>query len=262
MKGILLSSVVVSIMASTSALASELPHQNTMGNRAEFSGGFSSNEGESGYFANLRWQFNKYAEVGVGVRSYLNQSRFDVNQFSGDISFVDPDTPLSDFRPQSFRPRHNTYSFDTTFRYPFVLSEGTVVAPYVKAGLSSLNTKDIEFKDTNSTGGNSDSSDGGGTGNSEDSDVAGVLSFESLDSLVFGAGVQMSFSDNHRLTLGAIAYSNDEDFTDIKIDDSQVGALLSYEYRPSRALGYSISFEGKDQLGGSVMNIGVSWVFN
>jgi hypothetical protein len=217
--------------------ADTLPQSNVMGNNAAIGLGFSSNEGESGYYADLHWQFNKYADISIGVNSYLNGQRFESETLLG------ADAAL--FTPESFRPRHNLYQFSTTFRYPFVLSNDTILAPYAELGISKLSTKTLVFVE-----------------NVESEPLVERKSFGDLDSFKFGVGIQMAFNGAHKLTLGAIGYSNDEDFTQLSVDDNEIGGTLRYEYRPGDTLGYILRLDTVDQFGGALFNIGVSWNFN
>lgn len=238
MKRTLLAGLLATLsISSFTANADVLPQSNIMGNNAAIGLGFSSNEGKSGYYADLRWQFNKYADISIGIDSYLNGQRFDSEPLLG--------TDAALFTPESFRPRHNLYHLSTTFRYPFVLSSDTIIAPYAELGISKLSTKTLVFIE-----------------DVQQDPIIKRMTFGDLDSFKFGVGIQMAFNGAHKLTLGAIGYSNDEDFTQLSVDDNEIGGTLRYEYRPGDTLGYILRLDTVDQFGGALFNVGVSWNFN
>lgn len=256
----LLASVFVSVVAHAGAPITN-SQKSLMGEQASLGLGYSAHEGQSGYYLDLRWQFNDYAEISFGVDSYLNAKTYDVTKFPGAFPNVDA-IGVEEFRDTfgdgMFRPRHNTYSFNTTLRYPFPLTRQTMFAPYIELGASKMSTKDVVFTEQKSTG-----STGTGTGTGTGTSVKVLtLSFQDLDSFRAGAGFQLGFGDAHRWSLGAVGYSKNDDWSELDLEDDQVGAAIRYEYRPAKQLGIVARLETVDQFGDPWLSLGVNWVFS
>ena len=243
------------LSTSASVMADELSHERTMGNNASLSAGLSAHEGETGYYINLGWQVNKYFAVGFDVNSFLNSQTYNVVTDLGDTDF---NTAL--YGDGDFRPRHNTYGLSATLRYPFAMSDATVMAPYIELGYAKMSTKDVVIEHLDGTFSSGSDSGSGSSGSSDAPDE--VYSFEDINALRASAGLQFSFDDTHRLVLGGLAYSSDENWSELGLEDDQVGAVVEYGYFPTERLSYHVSFESVDQFGDPVFNMGLSWIFN
>lgn len=246
MKRIFLTAALIASAVSGNAFGDELPQQTIMGNNASIDLAYSAHEGESGYYLALDWQMNKYAAVSVGVDSFLNGQVFNI------VETLDPDFETEMYGDGYFRPRQNTYTFELHLRYPFVFSEDTIIAPYLSLGASRMSTKALVFKPVGSESGN--------TVGNDTPDKR--YNFEDFGAFKAGTGVQLAFSDAHKFSLGAISYLNDDNWSELVIDDNQTGVAVKYEYRPNRALGYTFEVDSVDQFGKPVLRVGINWVFN
>jgi hypothetical protein len=245
----LVASLFSSLLLSHQAISDELPQSTIMGSNASIDVAYSAHEGESGYYLALDWQMNKYAGVTVSVDSFLNGNVFNVLEDNLDADF-DKDI----YGDGDFRPRQNTYTFELALRYPFVLSKETTMAPYFSAGVARMSTKKLSFSPLGSGA--------SGTDNTNNENTDKTYSFDDLTAFKVSVGVQFAFNDTHKIAFGALSYINDDNWSDLVLEDNQTGASLKYEYRPNRALGYRLAVDSVDQFGSPVFRLGVNWVFN
>jgi hypothetical protein len=249
LRSVLAASLFSSLLLSHHATSDELPQPTIMGNNASIDLAYSAHEGESGYYLALDWQINKYAGFTVSVDSFLNGNVFNVIDDKLDADF-DTET----YGDGDFRPRQNTYTFDLALRYPFVLSKETIMAPYFSAGVARMSTKKLSFSTLGSGS--------GGTDETNNEDIDKTYSFDDLTAFKVSVGLQFAFDDTHKIAFGALSYINDDNWSDLVLEDNQTGASFKYEYRPNRALGYRLGIDSVDQFGNPVFRLGVNWVFN
>lgn len=212
--------------------------------RVDVMAGLSTHEGESGYFVTGQWNISQYAALGLGVDSYTSRNSYPAAAFTDNALFAS----------RSFRPRHTTYSLSGTVRYPFSLSDDSYAAPFFTIGFNQMSTEDVEIGD--GTGSNSDDS-----GSSNQNQNILVLSFADLDAFSLHAGAQWQINKKHLLGAGFVAYSLDDDWSELSIEDQYEGGFISYRYQYTPLLGFTAGVETVDIFGDANARMGVTFSF-
>jgi|AntDeeMinimDraft_5_1070356.scaffolds.fasta_scaffold03776_2 hypothetical protein len=254
MKGIFYSSVLLSALFIAPLAANA---QGMEAGDASLSAGANINEGGAGYHLGLNWQFSKFAAFHGGVSSNLNADRYPMEQFIAE-SELGEDLTYNDYKPNDFRPRHNSYELKFTLRYPVDLSRDVFMAPYAEAGMVSMSTKSVEFTESNRTNNGGGSNDGS---NQSDSNTL-TAHFDSINAFRFGVGAQFNFKNEHILTAGVVGYSISHDWDNSAVPDSQQGVFAQYEYRLDPRFGLVFGYESIDQFGNPFLRAGFNWIFN
>lgn len=242
------------LQAPLASAEAALPSQPTiMGEQLSLDLALTNREGQHGYLLGLSWQFSRYVETRIGVKSYLNPTTYPTQ------SYLPASLDASEYTisPTAFRPRHNELSFVTTFRYPFEINEQLTVAPYVELGAVSLKTAKERFEIVTV-----DSLGSGNNSNDSSNRIEVTARFKALDAFQIGAGVQLAVNDQHGLRLGMIGFANADDWDELAIEDEEAGASLRYQYRPGRSLGFTFGVDTVDQFGDPNWFAGVNWRFN
>lgn len=244
MKGKILALSLFSAL-STSVLSAEPSMGFFDDGRVDVIAGLSSHEGETGYYVNGQWNITQYAVLGLGADSYVRRSDFSVGDFF----------PDSDFADNLFRPRHTTYSLYGTLRYPFELSSDSQIAPFVTFGFNQMSTEDVEI-------GESDNSvEGDDNANSGNSDAELVLSFTDMDAFSIRIGAQWQINQRHLLSIGAVGYSLDDDWSELTLEDQHEGGFVSYRYQYSPLIGFTAGIDTVDIFGDANARFGLSFSF-
>lgn len=244
MKRMILAASLLTALSS-SAFAAEPTQGFFEPSRVDVAAGLSAQEGEAGYFVNAQWNVSRYAAIGIGADSFVRKASYPVGAFVDTVEFAD----------DTFRPRHSTYSLFGTLRYPIALNDASELAPFITVGYNRLSTEDVEFGGSDSANSGDDVS--GGT--SDEPDL--VLSFEDFSAFSVRAGAQWQINKNHMLSAGAIAYSLEEDWSEISLEDQYEGGFVHYQYQHNSLLGMHLGVDSVNMFGDVNARLGLTLSF-
>ena len=208
--------------------------------RVDVMAGLNTQEGETGYFVSGQWNISQYAALGLAVDSYTSRNSYPAAAFT--------DSAL--FASRSFRPRHTTYSLSGTARYPFSLGDESYAAPFLTVGFNQMSTEDVEIGD-----GSGDDNDDSGSDNQN----VLTLSFADLDAFSLHAGVQWQIDKKHLLGAGFVAYSLDDDWSELSLEDQYEGGFLNYRYQYTPLLGFTAGVETVNIFGDANARMGATF---
>lgn len=241
-------------VSSASSFASSLP-----GAGLDFSAGLSQSESGSGYFVGVDWQFSDYAELSITGKSILNGDRYELTEVMTPERFQALETlagGAGKYGPTSFSPRHNTVGVLMTLRYPIDLA-GWSVAPFVDVGTQQARTKDVDIYAVSASSG---SNTGTGTGSTSADKKLATVEFDSVQALVFGAGIQFG-SDEHQFRVGYHSYSSNDNWSELQIMKDVAGAWLRYDYFFNDNWAFKFAFDSANQFDDPAFDVGIRYRF-